>query len=345
MKRIFFSLILASAALSASAMNVRDARDYAYFLTDKMAYELNLTPLQYERVYEVNLDYFLAINSPYDVERYQDYRDDDLRCILSNRQYWDYSNANYFYRPLTWGRGSWVFNIYSRYNYANNYYFGRPSCYDSYQGSNWALRISSRISPYSGISFDFRLGGMRDSYSRYYNVPINVQPYQHEPLIILDGRRGGNASYEIIDGRYGGYNGGYYVSPSSEYYGNGAMRYSSPQSNIEIYDGRRGGSSFNGVSSNYYRGYQGNGGAYYGYGRQSNSYYYSVPQNRQSERVNYGNSYDSGRRGNSAFQQPQRDIQQSQREVRSNSSVKQDNYNNSGSTREVNGTIIVGGRR
>ena len=78
MKRIFFSLILASAALSASAMNVRDARDYAYFLTDKMAYELNLTPLQYERVYEVNLDYFLAINSPYDVERYQDYRDDDF---------------------------------------------------------------------------------------------------------------------------------------------------------------------------------------------------------------------------------------------------------------------------
>ena len=111
MKRIFFSLILASAALSASAMNVRDARDYAYFLTDKMAYELNLTPLQYERVYEVNLDYFLSINSPYDVERYQDYRDDDLRCILSNRQYWDYSNANYFYRPLTWGRGLSLIHI------------------------------------------------------------------------------------------------------------------------------------------------------------------------------------------------------------------------------------------
>ena len=103
MKRILFSLLLAAAGISASAMNARDAREYAYFLTDKMAYELNLTPLQYERVYEVNLDYFLAINSPYNIDRYQEYRDDDLRYILSERQYWDYINANYFYRPLFLG--------------------------------------------------------------------------------------------------------------------------------------------------------------------------------------------------------------------------------------------------
>ena len=89
MRRILFSIILAMAGLSAAAMNARDAREYAYFLTDKMAYELNLTPQQYERVYEVNLDYFLAVNSPYDLERYQEYRDDDLHYILSERQYWD----------------------------------------------------------------------------------------------------------------------------------------------------------------------------------------------------------------------------------------------------------------
>ena len=50
MRRILFSIILAMAGLSAAAMNARDAREYAYFLTDKMAYELNLTPQQYERL-------------------------------------------------------------------------------------------------------------------------------------------------------------------------------------------------------------------------------------------------------------------------------------------------------
>ena len=40
MKRILFSLLLAAAGISASAMNARDAREYAYFLTDKMADEL-----------------------------------------------------------------------------------------------------------------------------------------------------------------------------------------------------------------------------------------------------------------------------------------------------------------
>ena len=62
MKRLLLSLFLAAAGVSASAMNYADAREYAYFLTDKMAYELNLTPAQYDQVYQVNLDYFLSVN-------------------------------------------------------------------------------------------------------------------------------------------------------------------------------------------------------------------------------------------------------------------------------------------
>ena len=47
MKRLLLSLVLLIAASALHAMSYREAREYAYFLTDKMAYELNLTPEQY----------------------------------------------------------------------------------------------------------------------------------------------------------------------------------------------------------------------------------------------------------------------------------------------------------
>ena len=34
----------------------------ALFLSDKMAYELNLSVQQYEAVYEINLDYMMALS-------------------------------------------------------------------------------------------------------------------------------------------------------------------------------------------------------------------------------------------------------------------------------------------
>ena len=53
--------------------------------------------------------------------------------------------------------------------------------------------------------------------------------------------------------------------------------------------------------------------------------------------MNYGNNYDSGRRGTGAFSQPQRDS-------RSNMEARPENSNQE-SSRQVNGTTIVGGRR
>jgi hypothetical protein len=50
-------------AVAASAMSYSQAREQALFLTDKMAYELNLTDDQYEAAYEINLDYLLSVNS------------------------------------------------------------------------------------------------------------------------------------------------------------------------------------------------------------------------------------------------------------------------------------------
>lgn len=49
MKRFILALAaLLTITVSASAMSYQQARDQALFLTDKMAYELNLTDEQYE---------------------------------------------------------------------------------------------------------------------------------------------------------------------------------------------------------------------------------------------------------------------------------------------------------
>ena len=47
---------------SKNAMSYNAAKNEALFLSDKMAYELNLTAAQYEAVYEINLDYLMSLN-------------------------------------------------------------------------------------------------------------------------------------------------------------------------------------------------------------------------------------------------------------------------------------------
>ena len=57
MKKFIFALIaMVMMTVSATAMSYEQARQQALFLTDKMAYELNLTDEQYEAAYEINLD-------------------------------------------------------------------------------------------------------------------------------------------------------------------------------------------------------------------------------------------------------------------------------------------------
>ena len=52
---------------SKNAMSYNAAKHEALFLSDKMAYELNLTAAQYEAVYEINLDYLMSLNGHGDV--------------------------------------------------------------------------------------------------------------------------------------------------------------------------------------------------------------------------------------------------------------------------------------
>ena len=66
--------------ISANAMSYNAAKHEALFLSDKMAYELNLTAAQYEAVYEINLDYLMSLNGRGDVFGiWWDRRNADLR--------------------------------------------------------------------------------------------------------------------------------------------------------------------------------------------------------------------------------------------------------------------------
>jgi len=142
MKKIMLTLIaMLTIAASANAMSYEQAREEALFLTDKMAYELNLSDAQYEAAYEINLDYLMGVTSQYDVfGPYWERRNLDLSYILFSWQ-WDlFRSAAYFYRPLVWNAGYWHFSIYARYPHRDYFYFGRPHFYVSYRGGHsWRM--------------------------------------------------------------------------------------------------------------------------------------------------------------------------------------------------------------
>lgn len=157
---------------TASAMSYEQARQQALFLTDKMAYELNLTDDQYEAAYEVNLDYLMGINTYDDLYGvYWRQRNLDLSYILLDWQYRAFCNATYFYRPLYWDGGYWHFGIYARYPRRDYFFFGRPHFYVSYRGDH-CWRVNGGRSWYHGRAYGrpFAGGqprmGMRDGFNR-----------------------------------------------------------------------------------------------------------------------------------------------------------------------------------
>ena len=48
--------VMVTIVTSAAAMTFNEAREHALFLTDKMTYELGLSSIQANNVYEINLD-------------------------------------------------------------------------------------------------------------------------------------------------------------------------------------------------------------------------------------------------------------------------------------------------
>ena len=201
MKKLFLSLILSMAAwMGANAMSFNRAQAEALYLTDKMAYELNLNDQQYNDAYEINLDYFLRIDSPSDVAgMYYDYRLHDLRCILHDWQYSLLYATDYFLRPILWRAGGWYFPIYSYYN-RGYFYYSHPTVYVSYRGGHSryyhnAGFYTHRRPVWNGGLRGPRMSDRGSSYSHHsrgngYHIDFN-------------GRRGGGSNRGDRNGNYG----------------------------------------------------------------------------------------------------------------------------------------------
>ena len=130
MKKMMIALVaMLLVAATGKAMSYEQARNEALFLTDKMAYELNLTEEQYEAAYEINLDYLMGVTSYDDVYgTYWERRNLDLSYILLDWQLSAFRAATYFYRPLYWADGFWHFGIYARYPHRDYFYYATSAC-------------------------------------------------------------------------------------------------------------------------------------------------------------------------------------------------------------------------
>ena len=142
MKKMMMMAVLMTIVVAAKGMTFNEARNEALFLSDKMAYELNLSSAQYEDVYEINLDYMMSVSNHSDVFGfYWERRNTDLRFVLTSWQYDRYMATAYFYRPLTWVKSHWVFGVYSHYA-ANRMFNVHPKVFVSYRGGNNRLSSS-----------------------------------------------------------------------------------------------------------------------------------------------------------------------------------------------------------
>ncbi len=171
MKKVVLLTVLAVAFIKADAMSYEQARDQALFLTDKMAYELNLTPEQYDAAYEVNLDYLMGITTADDVfGTYWEHRNVDLGYILLDWQYRTFMDCLWFYRPLYWDAGFWHFRIYGRYPHRDWFYFEQRTIVVTYTGGGHCWRTHGS-SWYCGRTYGHpdRIGsggcGMRNNWN------------------------------------------------------------------------------------------------------------------------------------------------------------------------------------
>ena len=204
MKRILSALVaLLFVVLQAQSMSYEQARREAFFLTDKMAYELNLTQDQYDAAYEINLDYLMSVSTVDDVfSAYWTRRNLDMSYILLQWQWDAFRAATYFYRPLYWSDGFWHFAIYARYPRRNYFYFSRPTVYISYRGGH-SWRSNGGRSYYHAHRDHFRKpaphGGLRDRWNRgdfgnRHSVGANSRPTVGTPGNTRPGNNNGTVT-------------------------------------------------------------------------------------------------------------------------------------------------------
>lgn len=164
MKRWYMGLVvicLLNTTTVVAAMSSSRVRLETRFLTDKMAYELGLTTLQYNDVYEINYDFLASIRGSLDDAMYGDswaldqyyealdIRNDDLRFVLSSTQYRRFIGLEYFARPVSVDNGRWGLRVYLVYTNRNHFYWPRPYHYRTYCGTHHR-RHYDHVSYYRG---------------------------------------------------------------------------------------------------------------------------------------------------------------------------------------------------
>ena len=231
MKKLFFALMMMAVGTSANAMSYEQARNEALFLTDKMAYELNLNDAQYEAAYEINLDYLMGVTGRADVfSTYWERRNLDMSYILFDWQWNAFVAASYFYRPLYWEAGYWHFGIYLRYPHRDYFYFGRPHFYATYHGGH-AWHRHGGHGYYHGHSNHYRPHhdhhvGMHDRWDRGdFRGPRNSStrvtgghPNDRHHDRNFDGRRNDQRNHRdngTFEGRRDGHRSGSFGTPRS----------------------------------------------------------------------------------------------------------------------------------
>ena len=137
MKKLLVLLLLSVVTLGVRAMSFAEAQRHALFLSDKMAYELGLTDMQYDEVYQINLDYLLYVEPGSVYGTWWRSRNAELRRVLTSVQYAEYERAYHFYRPVHWRDGAWHYGVYGYYTDRTVFYRDRPRVYRSYRGGRY----------------------------------------------------------------------------------------------------------------------------------------------------------------------------------------------------------------
>jgi hypothetical protein len=299
MKKMFFALMtMLTVSISVNAMSYEQARNEALFLTDKMAYELNLTDEQYEAAYEINLDYLMGVTGRNDVfGTYWERRNLDLSYIMLEWQWNAFIAASYFYRPLYWEAGYWHFGIYRRYPHRDYFYFGRPHFYVTYRGGHAWHRVGGH-GYYHGHRNHFHAPhrehfGMHDRWNRgdfrgSRHSSTRITGRNHEPR-----RIGSSGSGNFNGHRNNGYSGGGNFDRDRN---NGNFDRGRNNGNFEggrnngNFDGRRNNGNFDGRRNNGY-----GGGGNFDRGRSNNSARIEGNMMQAQSRMGQGRSVNRGR--------------------------------------------------
>lgn len=311
-KFISILALLFTMTVTVNAMSYEQARQQALFLTDKMAYELNLTNDQYEAAYEINLDYLIGVNTYDDLYGpYWRYRNVDLSYVLLDWQYRAYCAASYFYRPLYFSDGLWHFSIYARYPHRDYFYFDRPVVYVSYCGGHSWHRNGGR-SWYNGRRYAERRGdahfGMRDGFNRgdygrgnrqsFGSRNQTQQRFGNNTNINNNGQRGSFGSRTNRESSTRTTVRQPNNNSNSSFGGRGGFRVASPENSVQssprstFGSGRSNNSSRSFGSSNSSRSFGGNSSRSFGNSSRSNSSSMSAPRGG-------GSSFGSSRGGSS----------------------------------------------